>query len=335
MAVISKGRGGNSSSASRLSRWLLTREAGLVILLLAVVVLFWILEPSTRQQRVYWDLLREISPNLIAAIGVTMLMLAGEFDLSIGSMLAVTGVTTIVVFNGTDNMWLGILAGLATGPIVGSIHGYLVTRQKMNSLVTTLGSLFALRGMVYVYTNKTPIIDENGFYDFQDAYYNNLGPVPLPFVLAIILVVLALIVLTQSEFGRNIYAIGGNETAARVSGIKVNLIKFILFVICAGSAAISGMLLTMQTGTGYFDSGSSGFELIVIAGVVLGGIALSGGKGSLVGTVLGVLILGMTAKGLRLMGVNTNMQLMVTGSIMILAVFMHSFHDRISIFRKP
>lgn len=335
MAVLSKGRGDDSGSASRLSRWLLTREAGLVILLLAVVVLFWILEPSTRQQRVYWDLLREISPNLIAAIGVTMLMLAGEFDLSIGSMLAVTGVATIVVFNGTDNMWLGILAGLATGPIVGSIHGYLVTRQKMNSLVTTLGSLFALRGMVYVYTNKTPIIDENGFYDFQDAYYNNLGPVPLPFVLAIILVALALIVLTQSEFGRNIYAIGGNETAARVSGIKVNLIKFILFVICAGSAAISGMILTMQTGTGYFDSGSSGFELIVIAGVVLGGIALSGGKGSLVGTVLGVLILGMTAKGLRLMGVNTNMQLMVTGSIMILAVFMHSFHDRISIFRKP
>ncbi len=334
MAVLSKGSGGNSDAASRISRWLLTREAGLVILLLAVVVLFWILEPSTRQQRVYWDLLREISPNLIAAIGVTMLMLAGEFDLSIGSMLAVTSVTTVVVFNGTDNMWLGIIAGLATGPIVGGIHGYLVTRQKMNSLVTTLGSLFALRGMVYVYTNKTPIVDENGFYDFQDAYYNNLGPVPLPFVLAIILVVLALIVLTQTEFGRNIYAIGGNETAARVSGIKVNLIKFILFVICASSAAISGMILTMQTGTGYFDSGSSGFELIVIAGVVLGGIALSGGKGSLVGTLLGILILGMTAKGLRLMGVNTNMQLMVTGSIMILAVFMHSFHDRISIFRN-
>ena len=334
MAAVSKHRIGHSDASSRISRWLLTREAGLVVLLLAVVVLFWILEPSTRQQRVYWDLLREISPNLIAAIGVTMLMLAGEFDLSIGSMLAVTGITTIVVFNGTDSMWLGIIAGLATGPIVGSIHGYLVTQQKMNSLVTTLGSLFALRGMVYVYTNKTPIIDENGFYDFQDAYYNNLGPVPLPFILAIILVVLALIVLTQTEFGRNIYAIGGNETAARVSGIKVNLIKFILFVICAGSAAVSGMILTAQTGTGYFDSGSSGFELIVIAGVVLGGIALSGGKGSLVGTVLGILILGMTAKGLRLMGVNTNMQLMVTGSIMILAVFMHSFHDRISLFKK-
>ena len=334
MAVPGKRRNRNSNAASSISRWLLTREAGLVILLLVVVVLFWILEPSTRQQRVYWDLLREISPNLIAAIGVTMLMLAGEFDLSIGSMLAVTGITTVVVFNATDTVWLGIIAGLATGPIVGSIHGYLVTQQRMNSLVTTLGSLFALRGMVYVYTNKTPVIDENGFYDFQDAYYNNLGPVPLPFVLAIILVVLALIVLTQTEFGRNIYAIGGNETAARVSGIKVNLIKFILFVICAGSAAVSGMILTAQTGTGYFDSGSSGFELVVIAGVVLGGIALSGGKGSLVGTVLGILILGMTAKGLRLMGVNTNMQLMVTGSIMILAVFMHSFHDRISVFKR-
>ncbi len=334
MAVIGKYRNGSTDASSRVLRWLFTREAGLVILLLAVVALFWILEPSTRQQRVYWDLLREISPNLISAIGITMLLLAGEFDLSIGSMLAVTSITTVVAFNATDNMWLGVIAGLATGPIVGGIHGYLVTRQGMNSLVTTLGSLFALRGMVYVYTNKTPVIDENGFYDFQDAYYNNLGPVPLPFVLAIILVVLALVVLTQTEFGRNIYAIGGNETAARVSGIRVGFIKFILFVICASSAAISGMIITAQTGTGYFDTGSSGFELIVIAGVVLGGIALSGGKGSLVGTVLGILILGMTAKGLRLMGVNTNVQLMVTGSIMILAVFMHSFHDRIAILRR-
>ena len=199
MAIAGKWRNGNNDASSRVARWLLTREAGLVILLLTVVVLFWILEPTTRQQRVYWDLLREISPNLVAAIGVTMLMLAGEFDLSIGSMLAVTGITTVVVFNSTDNVWLGIIAGLATGPIVGSIHGYLVTRQKMNSLVTILGSLFALRGMVYVYTNKVPIIDENGFYDFPDAYYNNLGPVPLPFVLAVILVVLALIVLTQNR----------------------------------------------------------------------------------------------------------------------------------------
>lgn len=334
MAELGKYRNRSTDGSSRILRWLLTREAGLVILLLVVVALFWVLEPSTRQQRVYWDLLREISPNLIAAIGITMLLLAGEFDLSIGSMLAVTSITTVVAFNATDNMWLGIIAGLATGPIVGGIHGYLVTQQGMNSLVTTLGSLFALRGMVYVYTNKTPIIDENGFYDFQDAYYNSLGPVPLPFVLAIILVVLALVALTQTEFGRNIYAIGGNETAARVSGIKVGLIKFILFVICASSAAISGMIITAQTGTGYFDTGSSGFELIVIAGVVLGGIALSGGKGSLVGTVLGILILGMTAKGLRLMGVNTNVQLMVTGSIMILAVFMHSFHDRIAILRR-
>ena len=334
MAAINSPRKRNWTPASRMSRLVLTREAGLVILLLAVVALFLILEPSTRQQRVYWDLLREISPNLIAAIGVTMLMLAGEFDLSIGSMLAVVGVTTIVVFNGTNNMWLGIIAGLATGPLVGCIHGYMVTKQKMNSLVTTLGSLFALRGLVYVYTNKTPVVDEFGFYDFQDAYYNNLGPMPLPFVLAVVLVVLALALLTQTEFGRNVYAIGGNETAARVSGIKVNLIKFILFVISSGCAAISGMILTAQTGTGYFDAGASGFELVVIAGVVLGGIALTGGKGSLVGTVLGILILGMTAKGLRLLGVNTNMQLMVTGSIMILAVFMHSFHDRFSILKR-
>ena len=319
-----------SASSKRFSRILLTRELGLFILLLAVIAFFWLQEDSVRQERIYWDLLREISPNLVAAIGTTMLMLAAEFDLSIGSMLAVTGVTTIVVFNTTNSMWLGLLAGISTGLLVGIIHGYLVTREKMNSLVTTLGSLFALRGLVYVYTNKSPIVDQNGFYGFQDTYYASLGPVPLPFVLAIVLVIVAHFVLSQTEFGRNIYAMGGNETAARVSGIKVNRLKFILFVIGSTTAAISGLILTAQTGTGYFDAGASGFELAVIAAVVLGGVSLAGGQGNLIGTVLGVLILGMTAKGLRLMGVNTNIQLIVTGTVMILAVFMHTFRARIS-----
>ena len=124
------------------------------------------------------------------------------------------------------------------------------------------------------------------------------------------------------------------KTAARVSGIKVNHLKFTLFVISSTCAAIGGMLLTSQSGTGYFDAGASGFELNVIAAVVLGGVALTGGRGGIIGALLGVLILGMTGKGLRLMGVNTNIQLIVTGTVMVLAVFMHTFRDRLSIFTK-
>ena len=120
------------------------------ILVLALIIILTIAVPTARQSRIYFDLLREISPNLIAAVGVALLMLAGEFDLSIGAMLALTGVVTVTVFNVTGNMWLGILAGLLTGPLIGAINGYLVTRQRMPSLMTTLGMMFALRGLVYV-----------------------------------------------------------------------------------------------------------------------------------------------------------------------------------------
>lgn len=309
-------------------------EFGLTLLLIAVILFFALAVPTAREARVYLDLLREVSPNLIAVVGVTLLLVAGELDISIGSMLAVTGLATVATFNLTGNMWIGILVGLLTGPIVGAINGYLVTAQRMNSLVTTLGMLFALRGLVYVLTNKTPIVDENGFTSFQWLYHGNLGPIPVPAVLALILILTGYFVMTQTEFGRNIYAMGGNLSAARNSGIKVQRIKFILFVISGTTAAIAGLLLAAQTSTGYFDAGASGFELIVISSIVLGGVSLAGGQGRLIGAVLGALILGMTSKGLRLMNVYTTWQLVITGVVMMLAVYLHDLRRRLGRLRR-
>jgi ribose/xylose/arabinose/galactoside ABC-type transport system permease subunit len=238
-------------------------------------------------------------------------------------MLAFTGVVTVETFNATDNMWLGILAGLLTGPLVGAINGYLVTVQGMNSLMTTLGTMFALRGLVYVWTNKTPVVDENRFADFTRFYQAEIGPIPVPGVIAVILIAVMYVVVTRTEFGRNIYAIGGNQQAARVSGIKVERAKFLLFVLSGTTAALAGLLVASQTGTGYFDAGVQGFELIVIASAVLGGVSLAGGEGRLVSAMLGVLILGMTAKGLRLMSLHTTQQLIVTGVVMLIAVYLH------------
>jgi ribose/xylose/arabinose/galactoside ABC-type transport system permease subunit len=297
-------------------------------LFLIVAVFFAIAVPSSRGSGTYLDLLRDVSPNLIAAIGVTLLLLSGEFDLSVGSMLAFTGVVTVWTFNATDNMWIGIAAGLLSGPLVGAINGYLVTVQGMSSLMTTLGMLFALRGLVYVWTNKTPVVDENGFTTFTQLYQGRVAGVPTPGLIAVILIVLALILLTRTEFGRNIYAIGGNQTAARVSGIRVQRDKFLLFVLSGTTAAIAGVLVASQTGTGYFDAGVQGFELIVIASAVLGGVSLSGGQGSLLSAMIGVLILGMTGKGLRLMNVHTTQQLVVTGIVMLVAVYLHGVRKR-------
>jgi ribose/xylose/arabinose/galactoside ABC-type transport system permease subunit len=194
--------------------------------------------------------------------------------------------------------------------------------------MTTLGMLFALRGAVYVYTHKTPLVDQNHFETFVWFYQGSIGPVPIPAVLAGLIILIFYIVLTQTEFGRQIYAMGGNVSAARVSGIKVEKIRFISFVICSTTAAIAGLLIAAQTGTGYFDAGL-GFELLIVASVVLGGVSLSGGEGSLLGVVLGVLILGMTSKGMRLGQVYITWQLIITGLVMMVAVYFHGIRKRL------
>jgi ribose transport system permease protein len=298
-------------------------ELSLALFFLVVVAFFLVVEPSSRHGGIYVDLLRDTSLYLIVGVGMTLLLLAGQLDLSVGAMLAFTSVVTVDVFNRTDNMWLGILAGLLTGPLIGIINGLLVTVLGMDSLMTTLGMMFAIRGLVYVYTDKSPVVDENGFRSFNNLWDGSLGPIPVPGIIAGVLIALAYLLLTRTEFGRTIYAIGGNLQAARVSGIPVQRVRLILFIISGTLAALAGLLIAAQTSTGYFDAGVQGFELIVIASVVLGGVSLAGGEGRLVSAMIGVLILGMTGKGLRLMNVHTTQQLVVTGLLMLIAVYYH------------
>jgi ribose/xylose/arabinose/galactoside ABC-type transport system permease subunit len=327
MAVAGQRWSGRASAARPAPTWwrrlLRHEELSLLAILAAVVLFFLAAEPSVRNARTYLDLLRELSPTLIAAVGITLLLIAGELDLSISSMLAVSGVATVETLNRTGNLWLGVLVGLLTGPLVGVLNGLMVTVLGMNSLVTTLGSLFALRGLVYVATNKTPVVAEGGFPEFNWLYQGSIGPLPVPGLLAIGLIALAAFLLRRTEFGRKLYAVGGNPTAARVSGIRVGRLKFALFVLSATMAALSGLLIASQTSTGYFDAGITGFELVVIASVVLGGVSLAGGEGRLVSAMLGVLIIGMTGKGLRLMGLHTTQQLIVTGAVLLVAVYFH------------
>jgi ribose transport system permease protein len=191
--------------------------------------------------------------------------------------------------------------------------------------------MFALRGLVYVYTNKTPVVDENQFTQFTRLWFGKVGPVRVPVILALVLIALAWYVLSQTEFGRNIYAIGGNEQAARVSGISVRVIMFSLFVISSCCAAVAGLLVAAQTDTGYFDAGVQGFELTVIAAVVLGGVSMAGGQGNIISAALAVVILGMIGKGMRLMGINTTQQLLVVGVVMLAAVYYHRSRRRIAV----
>ncbi|HEY8475615.1 MAG TPA: ABC transporter permease, partial [Chloroflexota bacterium] len=236
----------------------------------------------------------------------------------------------ISVFNATGSIPLGVLAGLACGVVVGAINGYLVTKERMNSLMVTLAMMFTIRGFVYVYTKKTPLVDQRGLTLFQELYHGFVGPFPVPVLIAALIVALFAVVLTQTTFGRNIYASGDNASAARLSGVPVERIKFVSFVICSVLASIAGLLIAAQTGTGYFDAGATGFELMVISAVVLGGVSMAGGQGSLIGAILGVLIIGVTNKGLRLLNVYTTWQLMVVGVVMIVAVYLYTLRRRLS-----
>jgi ribose/xylose/arabinose/galactoside ABC-type transport system permease subunit len=219
-------------------------------------------------------------------------------------------------------MWLGIAAGLLAGLAIGVLNGVLVTVIGMESLMTTLGMMFTIRGLVYVYTNQEAVIDENRFTQFTRLWFEDVGPVPVPIIIAFALVALAYFVAMRTEFGRNIYAIGGNANAARVSGINVQHIKFTLFVVSGLLASVAGLLYASQTDTGYFNAGQ-GFELEVLAAVVLGGASLAGGQGNVISTALAVLIVGVISKGMRLMAFDTNEQLMVIGVVMLAAVYYH------------
>jgi ribose transport system permease protein len=330
MSVVSQ----NAKTKPRrrsLSETLLGSDVRVLLLLLAVVaIVVFILVPSAREPKTIFDLLRELSPVFIGAVGMSLLMIGGEFDLSVGSMIALVTVVTVTVFNATHNIWASVGAGLATGPIIGILIGIMVTRFGMTSLMTTLGMQFVIRGGVYVFTNKAPIQSTNIPQWFASIYHGGLGPVPTPFILAAVIIAVFYVISTQMDFGRHIYAVGGNPSASRVSGIKVSRVKFILFIICSTMAAIAGMLITAQIKTGYFDAGL-GFELTVIAAVVLGGVSLSGGQGSLMGAVLGVLILGLTNKALRLMGAATTTQMLATGLFMMFALYLHTLRARLAV----
>ena len=306
-----------------------------VFVVLVVITTIWlIISPLLRNISALLDLCREISPNIITVIGIGMLMIGGEFDLTVGSLLAVVGVSTAVLFNYTNNIYLSIGISLLSGILIGLFNSFLVNRLKVNSLIATLAMMFALRGLVYVYTGKVAIATSGLPNGFKSLYYGSIGGIPIPFLVAIILLTFFHFVMTRTSYGRNIFAIGGNYNAALAAGISIRKIKLTLFIICSLLSSISAILIVAQTSTGFFDVGSTGWELTAITACVLGGLSLGGGEGSLFAAVLGMFILGLTNKGLRLMGVYTTFVLVVNGLIMIFSLYAYQLKKMTLTYKK-
>jgi ribose/xylose/arabinose/galactoside ABC-type transport system permease subunit len=310
----------------------LTRAIGRyeqVPLLLALIVICAYLTIATGGLFLTTDnvtnVLRASSIELIAALGMTVAMVAGQVDLSVGSMVAVVGVASVTVYNATGSVLVTVLAGLAVGAIVGLVNGLLVTRLGINAIITTLGMMAVLRGIGYLTTNARAVQTDGD--TLRQIGVGYLGPVPIPVVIALGVVLLTYFLLSRTVLGRYLYAVGGNPEAARSAGLPVNRIYIIAFVVVALAAALAG-LVTVGRLDSFQPTIGIGFELSVIAAVILGGTRLSGGEGTVSGTVLGVLILGVLNNGLVLLDVNTFWQEVVRGTVIILAVAIDEYRKR-------
>ena len=296
------------------------QEIALVLSIFALIAFFSFTSDYFFTVRNLTNVLGQGSLVMIAGIGVAIVFMSGEVDISVGSLQAAVAIPLIEVMNATGNLWLGLAAALLLGLIVGVINGYLSAYVGINSLIVTLGMLFILRGGVYLYTGKTAIPDDaylESFFAIGNERF--LGVVPYPALIALILLLGFMYVMSHRPFGRKVYAVGGNAEVARLAGFPVKRVKFTCFIISSVMATISGILLASRLGSAVHLAGI-GFEFQVVAAVVLGGVSLSGGVGSLLGMALGVLILAFMSNGLGMLDLPTEWQLVITGIIIIIAV---------------
>jgi ribose/xylose/arabinose/galactoside ABC-type transport system permease subunit len=311
--------GRRQSGALALHRLPRTSESGLLLFLLLLVAFFSFASPYFHEPRNLSNIIGQISLPLCAAIGLALVIISGEVDVSIGSLQAVVALPLVLVLNATGSFALGAIAALATGAVIGVVNGTLVTRFKVNSLIATLGMFYALRGFVYLVTGKVAVADASDNSLFFAVGNGKLGFLPYSALVVFALLFAFMYIVRNTSYGRRLYAVGGNAEVARSVGISPVRMKFSAFVICSILASVSAILLASRLGSANHLAGL-GFEFQVIAAVVLGGVSLSGGVGTLFGVLLGVLILGVIQNGLGMMNVNTQWQDVLRGAIIILAV---------------
>ena len=271
-------------------------------------------------------ILRQSALVLIVAVGMTMLLIAGEVDLSVGASLAFAGCVAMDVTNQTGSLAAGAAAGVLFGGAVGLLNGLVVTRLGVNSLIATIATLMMLQGGVYLYTREA-VQNGHQIAAFTTLSTGYIGPLPIPVILAILICVAGGVVLRFTVFGRTIYATGANPVAARLSGIRPVRVKMALFIITGLLTGLAGLILASLMNAGQPTAGR-GFELTVVAAVILGGTALTGGRGTIVGTVLGVLILKVIDNGIIILQWDQNLQMIVPGVVIILATWLDMLRGR-------
>lgn len=292
-----------------------------LLALIGLILVVTILNPSFMEPANIMNLLRQISINGLIAFGMTFVILTGGIDLSVGSILALTSALAAgMMVAGVDPI-IAVVIGVILGAVFGALNGLLISKGKLAPFIVTLATMTIFRGLTLVYTEGKPITGLGDSYAFQLFGKGYFLGIPVPAVTMIIAFAILWFMLHKMAFGRKTYALGGNEKAALISGIKIDRVKIMIYSISGMMAALAGMILTSRLNSAQPTAGTS-YEMDAIAAVVLGGTSLAGGKGRIAGTFIGVLIIGILNNGMNLLGISSFYQQVVKGVVILIAVLL-------------
>lgn len=300
----------------------LLKNKPLVVLLVTSIVIS-IIEPRFLSSGNLATILRQTSINAVIATGMTFVILVGGIDLSVGSVLGFTGAVGATMISGGTNILVVIITVLILGTLIGLINGSLITMGRLQPFIATLGTVTLLRGLLLVFSQGRPIgtgnTDGSGFFNAIGRGF--LGPIPIPVLLMLAIFLVAYYMLNHTRIGRYIYSTGSNEEATMYSGIKTNRVKLFVYAASGMMASIAGIIITARLGSAQPTAGM-GYELDAIAAVVLGGTSMAGGIGTITGTAIGALIIGVLGNALNIMQVSSYYQDVAKGIVILIAVLM-------------
>lgn len=291
------------------------------LILFSVIISF--LSPRFLTKSNLMNVFRQTSINGIIAAGMTFVILTGGIDLSVGSILGFSGAIAAGLLAGGYNIFIALLASLVIGAIAGIFNGIIITKGKVQPFIATLAMMILLRGATLVYTSGRPIAIPA---DTVSPIFRKLGAgylfgIPVPVIIMIVIFLICYVVLNASKFGRHLYAVGGNEKAAKLSGVNTDRVKIAAYAISGVLAAVAGIIVTSRLSSAQPTAGD-GYELDAIAAVVLGGTSLVGGQGTVIGTIIGALIIGILNNALNLMDVQSYYQMIAKAVVILVAVLL-------------
>lgn len=313
---------GTSSLKEKL-RWFVQKQESSIILVSILYIIFvTCINPTFFSANNVFNILRATGFTLITVVGMSLVLITGGLDLSVGSVLALGGVVTGLACKAGIPVVFSIILGILVGSMIGCINGFIIVKAGIPPLIVTLGMQYVARGLVSVLTQGVPIypLPDN----LTKIEQTKLIGIPMVVVVALLIAVVGHIILAHAPFGRAVYALGGNEDAARISGINTKKTKFMVYVITSTLAGLAGVFMAARLGSAEAAAGS-GYELTVICGAIIGGISTFGGMGSIIGATVGALFMEILTNSLTLMKVSVYWQNLVVGVILILAVLLDQY----------